>query len=282
MLTSDPWLKEQLYSLWKKLVAEYTARDLTKKADKLPAISGIAKVFMRNLNDDTYVAGLWEEDIYRGLLWYATMTSAEEALHYRAPSWSWASINGPVHFYTLGSGTHWQARAMVHQIQVTAAHSDSFGQVKDASLRITGKLLRLRLQDVPWDEFGAFQFRRRWDLAIDDPLNVIFSGVEKAAKGVPTDLDIYRSSTNLQHRKEELFIMPLMSHSSGEKDSLDVLGLVLSPHGEAAGCYKKVGIYRTFRSSEANMFWLRGYPRPIEPRYYEDFAGLGGYTISIV
>jgi hypothetical protein len=46
----------------------YSKASLTHTEDKLPALSGLAKVFMLHL-DDQYVAGLWRGDILRGVLW---------------------------------------------------------------------------------------------------------------------------------------------------------------------------------------------------------------------
>ena len=87
--------KEFLYA-WGKLVDMYTSCDLTYGSDKLPAISASAK----NLQQTTawqgeYLAGLWEHRLIDQLLWSAH-GRALRTKEYRAPSWSWASMDGPV------------------------------------------------------------------------------------------------------------------------------------------------------------------------------------------
>jgi hypothetical protein len=71
---------------WMNIVEEFTKRDLTYSADKLPSMSGIAEVWAR-ASGDYYVAGLWRSHLPLGLLW----TSAQPHLQtgskeYRAPS----------------------------------------------------------------------------------------------------------------------------------------------------------------------------------------------------
>ena len=77
---------------WYKMVNEFVARKLTFEVDRLPAISGIAKEIRSRIRGTyTYRAGLWQEDIHRGLLW-STKGQALPGSQYSAPSWSWASV----------------------------------------------------------------------------------------------------------------------------------------------------------------------------------------------
>ncbi|KAM0426544.1 hypothetical protein ACHAPT_008236 [Fusarium lateritium] len=80
-------------------VSSYSRRKLTFSTDKLPAFSGLAQRLQPLIGYD-YLAGLWTGDIRQGLLWgaYDTGESLEYVKPYRAPSWSWASRNGPVYF----------------------------------------------------------------------------------------------------------------------------------------------------------------------------------------
>ncbi|KAK5136068.1 hypothetical protein LTR08_004118 [Meristemomyces frigidus] len=62
------------------------------------AISGIAKLFQGRLSDE-YAAGLWKSQLPAELMWQTkrhrkTFRPAE----YRAPSWSWCSLEGDVEF----------------------------------------------------------------------------------------------------------------------------------------------------------------------------------------
>ncbi|KAF9882898.1 hypothetical protein FE257_004912 [Aspergillus nanangensis] len=98
------------FEYWWSLVAMYSTRDLGFASDKLVAIGGLAAVFMSTLlhPPTTYAAGLWAGPHFLGdLLWSASGAPEEkldwESVTNRAPSWSWAAVDGlvspPVHEY---------------------------------------------------------------------------------------------------------------------------------------------------------------------------------------
>ena len=53
---------------WYNMVEAYSEMQLTKRSDIIPAISGIAALVSEQ-HGLTFVAGLWKEDMARGLLW---------------------------------------------------------------------------------------------------------------------------------------------------------------------------------------------------------------------
>ncbi|KAH8649482.1 heterokaryon incompatibility protein-domain-containing protein [Tricladium varicosporioides] len=81
---------------WKTIVEEYSKREMTYHQDKLPALAGVAAKFAE-VSGQIYAAGLWTENLIQSLLWCRSFASAPLARPaYRAPSWSWASIDGPI------------------------------------------------------------------------------------------------------------------------------------------------------------------------------------------
>ena len=87
---------------WTKNVKWYCQRDLTKPIDKLRAIGGIAQKYHEILETE-YLAGLWTGYILAGLLWRKAPSETKKTLHprprdYRAPSWSWAAIDGDIEY----------------------------------------------------------------------------------------------------------------------------------------------------------------------------------------
>jgi hypothetical protein len=93
---------EEVLRQWFKILEAYTLRSLTFEKDRLPAIAGVAKVFGR-LTGYSYKAGLWDEDLIRGLAWSIHYDDGGHKYKYRqpgrtrcsayvAPSWTWASI----------------------------------------------------------------------------------------------------------------------------------------------------------------------------------------------
>ncbi|KAJ4355577.1 uncharacterized protein N0V89_003597 [Didymosphaeria variabile] len=87
---------------WSVLVGEYSKCELTFSKDKLVALSGLVTALeATGLTRGRYWAGMWEADLPYCLLWTrgAIDPSQQEASRpsaYRAPSWSWASLNHPI------------------------------------------------------------------------------------------------------------------------------------------------------------------------------------------
>ncbi|KUJ13921.1 HET-domain-containing protein, partial [Mollisia scopiformis] len=84
---------------WHIIVEDYTCRNLTNERDKLPALAGLAKLYgQMNLQD--YICGLWKQTLILDLMWaqhwvlLGNPAIINPPTIYRAPSWSWASVNG--------------------------------------------------------------------------------------------------------------------------------------------------------------------------------------------
>lgn len=86
---------------WHVMLKEYMHREMSDPHDKLSAVAGVASQFQR-LTGDAYLAGLWKRDLVLHLAWRAAPDvgwyhGREPTLRSpvaRAPSWSWASIDG--------------------------------------------------------------------------------------------------------------------------------------------------------------------------------------------
>ena len=87
------------YRDWQDSVRLYSRCRLTVASDKLAAISGIARLIHDLLGGkDVYLAGLWKNELILFLYW-EVLTKPSETTRvepYRAPSWSWASLDAPV------------------------------------------------------------------------------------------------------------------------------------------------------------------------------------------
>jgi hypothetical protein len=88
---------------WPTLVSQFTSKDLSFARDRLPAISGLATL-MGQRTSSQYLAGLWADDLEYSLLWMSDHQKSGSRPVQRvdvepyAPSWSWASIIGPVKY----------------------------------------------------------------------------------------------------------------------------------------------------------------------------------------
>lgn len=88
---------EKIY-LWKTVVQQYTERNLKEPSDRLNAIMGIT-CELETLWRDECLYGVWKKWFLELLAWYKPYSEREEKRHIeRAPSWSWASLNGVVKY----------------------------------------------------------------------------------------------------------------------------------------------------------------------------------------
>ncbi len=100
--------RHKTWHSWLKIVREYNLRSLTKSKDKLRAIGGIADLYHLKTSDQ-YCAGLWRSHLAEELLWSVSFSRGKtpelgdpnsNAItllprpKYRAPTWSWASVDG--------------------------------------------------------------------------------------------------------------------------------------------------------------------------------------------
>ena len=116
---------EEAYSFWETAVENYSERALSVETDRLPAISAVASV-VAEATGDRYLAGLWRNDLLAGLAWTAQYTKAGHHQGYIAPTWSWASHEGPA-LYPDKTRRHWRG---ADQAKVVDASTDlkEFGQ----------------------------------------------------------------------------------------------------------------------------------------------------------
>ncbi|KAF6808106.1 hypothetical protein CMUS01_13960 [Colletotrichum musicola] len=111
--------KDKTLNMWYGRVEQFTRRSLSNPHDIFGAIASIAKLAHGALGS-RYLAGLWEDDMARGLLWkprhhvqstfHGPVTRPRPTFFapppvVRAPSWSWASVEGPV--YHQNSAKRW-------------------------------------------------------------------------------------------------------------------------------------------------------------------------------
>jgi hypothetical protein len=83
---------------WCEIVQTYTSKLLTRDTDRLPAILGLAKR-LEDHNMGSYMAGIWTEYLLKMVSWQSIgfgIMSHRRPSNYTAPTWSWASVVGPI------------------------------------------------------------------------------------------------------------------------------------------------------------------------------------------
>jgi hypothetical protein len=139
--------------IWDQLVRIYTLRTLTDLNDRLEALAGIAAM-AASLWNSRYYAGLWEQDMESQLGWRldkAEISDDWQLCGIKGPSWSWASVNGPVCNVVQWVRSEAPGGAKIISCEVTPTrHENPFGQVLSGRLTIEAFLIQERYADPSW------------------------------------------------------------------------------------------------------------------------------------
>ena len=108
--------------------------------DKLLALSGIAKRMSRSTSQ-RYVAGMFGGNLLHQLLWTSPFNATRSST-WRAPTWSWTSMDGEIRMNDI----EYKAAALASVASVDLQPSDSqnlFGRLHSASLRLMCRSIKL-------------------------------------------------------------------------------------------------------------------------------------------
>lgn len=152
-LDTEEYRRNPAYRMWYDCVQNFTNMDITFHRDALPGMSGFAQLMHRAIGaGDTYVAGIWERDLVRGLLWVIYLVpKARCPAEFVAPSWSWASrIGDRIGYFfdeTIMCDPHWEVTPNMRSLLVA---------LRPHSLRVETKL---KFADAPYGEVTAGALR---------------------------------------------------------------------------------------------------------------------------
>ena len=240
---------EELRKTWWRLISEYSKLDLAVSSDKLPAISAIAKVFGPAISGTetgcgSYKAGLWEQHLPENLLWY-TRNPKRVRPAYRAPSWSWVSIdsciNASTDAYDYGSIIIPEAinvqNVVVKSTSCTiklASSEAPFGQVTSGCLRIEAPMTEINVTGALSFDKYEFDNGTRIDTYYD--ISPLTSDDVECSSSFHLLLIYFESPTRW-----------------GPPDDVYMKGLILSAT-EESDVYSRVGYFRT---NDPPPYWSR-------------------------
>ena len=167
---------------WLRLITAYSIRTASLQVDKLNAIAGIAARCYAPLLGPRYFAGMWEYDLLRQLTWKTsdyhmtlrysevpvTRPLLENGLS-RAPSWSWASVEGGVVEYdrfpkvlAIGDsleqdGEEWMSEIITVTTTPSYGNDNPFGEIEPGAGRL---VLRTKLRRAWWHPPSNSIFRK--------------------------------------------------------------------------------------------------------------------------
>ncbi|KAL9594199.1 MAG: hypothetical protein Q9219_007161 [cf. Caloplaca sp. 3 TL-2023] len=197
----------RLRKRWFNTIEDYSQRKMTYSKDKLIALSGLAHFYQKRERRGHYAAGLWQVDIPSALLWRVHQypldmrqsVNASPRLPpgrpegYRAPSWSWASVDGHVTYdsqklqdesryggiWVQDDGSHTAEPSeydfgafRVLEMQTTTSHLDPLGAVKGGHLVLRGLVATVLIDEITstislrgWDSTCTWLRTRDGDVA---------------------------------------------------------------------------------------------------------------------
>ncbi|GKT68609.1 heterokaryon incompatibility protein [Colletotrichum tofieldiae] len=130
------------YRAWNSVIMAYSDTRLTKSSDKLIALSGVAKRFATQI-DDMYIVGMWRKYLASSLLWKVDHqiqidgSPSTRPATYRAPSFSWASVDGKI---IAAPPTDADLLIDVTGVHLDYVSGDTTGLVKGGYLDVRGRV----------------------------------------------------------------------------------------------------------------------------------------------
>lgn len=197
-------------SRWHALLWDYTRRTPVAPADKLTALSNIARAFKASSNGAAgeYIAGHWTASFVESLCWQSL--KSKPAGDGAAPSWSWVSVDGIVAMGFSGDGAH-HCLATVDDTDVTLEDAGNpFGGVIAGAITLQAPPLIpvLLLQDEEL-RLGSYVSRRVRVRSEDGAKDGVIVGIDTK------DRRYVRPCDTLEDRK--LFALVLAeTHGDGE------------------------------------------------------------------
>jgi Heterokaryon incompatibility protein (HET) len=246
-----------VYENWQSLINDYSERQLTTRTDVLPALSGIATRFASILQD-TYCAGLWRNDLQNTLVWNVNFSQPARPSEFRAPSWSWASIDSGVFWYPRRAKIESEMARLTRVVscEVQPLYPTArFGEVTSGILELRG-----RVKDFDWS--GSDWIANAVNPRVGVPVRLDVE-TETLERGVSSEIP--RSVDLCLGRGQENFIQVTRSVSC--IPLTDEYSLLLERRQD--GNYVRVGLVDFFipRHDEVNDEW---YETEDIQKFYED------------
>ena len=253
------WLKRKDRQGWYQVLEKYSSLMLSfPDKDKFHALAGVVSRVQQEWPDE-YVAGLFRSDLPMALLWgipsdWDGGTSPAVSSHeYRAPSWSWASLDRSVSFSFPKACLDERGRikyAEVMEATSTLADPENpFGSVHDARLLLRGHVCTARWNvDNPTPTTSG-----------KDMLQLLHTDDSKVLSLID-DIEVALEDTsNYQRLFSDMIVLLIME--APEARSLKYAGLLLVPEPESGGCrYVRIGVW-TSSSAEIEAIFKSKDPK---------------------
>ncbi|EIW52255.1 HET-domain-containing protein [Trametes versicolor FP-101664 SS1] len=247
---SAEWV--DLHTRWWSIVDGYTRRALGHPSDKLVACGALAEAFHRVLRTD-YLAGLWRDTLVRDLVWSRAIRGTDRPAVYRAPSWSWAAVDGEIIIHRIHHDA--EAVAVAEVVRCTVTLKDTglmFGEVTGGSLVLRAALMPCKVRTADDFDGGYLLLSPRRKQDSDVPPGFIDDAVREDTRKVRgrclTDYIV-----DLQDESEPKWLVPLL-----RRDGRFPLVWGLMVALETPGSASETGlgkVYRRIGAFHADCSW---------------------------
>jgi hypothetical protein len=259
---------------WYNMITAYSDRNLTVEQDNFPAIAALARTFGESFKGQTYLAGLWESDIHKGLLWtcpgawnefndYQNLVSKD----YTAPSWSWARRPLKAN-WILGDDKRPKSELVVRGSDVVSEKHNKFGCISKGRLLLTARMFKpstrrngkIRIKHsynywkymnspsfsyILWSKSNKYMVKIRFDWDSHSCLND-----NGYPRGPMNDISLVLTASIFPGDD------PMLRSRDLPDNQEMLLGIVVRPSPEEEGAYEKIGVFFTEdRGKGGRKFW---------------------------
>ena len=222
--SEEQLLSKEVFWMWCRILSAYSRCDLTFSGDKFVALSGLAHAFS-DVIQQQYIAGCWRPFLVESLDWRVYFPRSGPTSKTRAPSWSWASVDGEAAFNTMSK----DSCLLVTLVEAQATHSntDPFGQMLDPGfITLRGHLTAARLYR------RGDSLSQPWHLLMND-CKFLVQAYEDRANALPED--------GKQVFCLALKLYPTVDSNDDTRHGLVLMGLLLERIELTIGHFRRVG-----------------------------------------
>ncbi|CAF9915024.1 hypothetical protein IMSHALPRED_002313 [Imshaugia aleurites] len=224
--------------IWDNTAETYSRGRLTEETDKCIAISGIVEE-MQLATADHYFAGLWGSSFVLQMCWTVhhlknvrDRQTPRRPRRYRAPSWSWLSIDSNVQFYSIYDNIY-DILFEVLNVNIKNTGRNNFGSIKGGCIVGRGLLKSALWEHSTDDRVGHLQ--------IDDE-SIQHGSFWNYGGSTHVTMDL-----GLEEKCDSVWCLPLVRNSDEYNVGTVtrcIVGVLLVPTGQAEEEYKRVGCFR--------------------------------------
>ena len=227
---------EDLHKRWLHLISRYKGLVLTHDSDRLPALSGLARLW-QSRGAGEYLAGIWRDHMPESLLWMKEKnTECKRWDGYMAPSWSpfslgyvdgRTSVRRPAFIFDdSDSYTMTERVAQVVDAQCRPVGNDPMGAVRDGFI-----ILKCRMGTIRVEGNGRFHWA--------DTLLVPYRGDSPLHPGIWGVVEWDGPAGGFFLKDVSLILL-----GYGDRNSYIryVIAMVLMPSETVPGTYKRIGL----------------------------------------